>query len=414
MSVVAAKPRGVAAAHSLAVDFSQAGASRPLLREGFSAQEPEFVWSIGPRSRILLPDAASSAAAVLLLTLAPCLVEGLVTAQYIKIQVNGQDVGWQRMTGPTRLRCRIPAGVIQAGRPIELVFEHPGFLRLDRLGKGADDRPLALRFFALALHDDAEPDDAAKAIDLRPHPPAPSAATDQPLVTSFEAGGPGHACLRNAWHVDDAGHAWTAASVSRLQLPPPAFDGPVSLRIGLAPLVIGNFMTGQRLAVVVAGLMLGQFHVRHETAIAVTLPAGVLAPDEPLDIALCAPDALPMRQFQWADANQALGFELAWISIERAPLRARAALALRGDGLAELPPVALSQKFLDLPADDLRAAIQAELGISPAGLMRATMASFVILPAGEAANDLDWVRVAANAWLLNRDANAAFRAKETG
>jgi hypothetical protein len=37
------------------------------------------------------------------------------------------------------------------------------------------------------------------------------------------------------------------------------------------------------------------------------------------------------------------------------------------------------------------------------------MSSFVITPTGEDPNDLDWVRVAANAWLLNRDARDAFR-----
>jgi len=116
--------------------------------------------------------------------------------------------------------------------------------------------------------------------------------------------------------------------------------------------------------------MLGQFQVRHETAIAVTLPAGAWQAGEKLEVALCTPDALPMRQFQWPDPDQALGLELAWISVERAPLRARAATALRGDGVAEPPPLAVSQKFLDLPADELRAAIEAELGIKPADLMR--------------------------------------------
>jgi hypothetical protein len=39
------------------VDFSQEGRSRPLLREGFSGQERDFVWTIGPHSRLVLPEA---------------------------------------------------------------------------------------------------------------------------------------------------------------------------------------------------------------------------------------------------------------------------------------------------------------------------------------------------------------------
>jgi hypothetical protein len=34
--------------------------------------------------------------------------------------------------------------------------------------------------------------------------------------------------------------------------------------------------------------------------------------------------------------------------------------------------------------------------------MRGYMASYVILPNGESPNDVDWLRVAANAWLLKR------------
>jgi hypothetical protein len=377
MSQVATKPRRDAPASGFAVDFSQAGDSRPLLREGWSGQERDFVWTIGPRSRIVLPAAASSDAAALVLDIAPCLAAGLVSAQWLAVLVNGTGIGCQRIDSAAHVRCRIPAGVIKAGRPIELVFEHAGFLRLDRLSMGAEDRPLALRFYGLRLQSDAEtmPGDAlaprsgAAVIELLPHPPAPPAAT-KPIIYSFGAGEAGHDCLRSGWYTDEAGLVWSAAPVSRLHLPPPEFDGPVSLSIGLAPLIVGNFMPVQRVAVVVAGLMLGQFQVRHETAIAVTLPAGASQAGELLEVAFCTPDALPMRQFQWADPEQALGLELAWIRVERAPLRARAAVALRGDGVAEPPPVVVSQKFLDLPADELRAAIEADLGIKPADLMR--------------------------------------------
>lgn len=365
MADESALPQGAAAVY--AVDFSQEGGSRPLLREGFSGQEPDYVWAVGPRSRMILP-AGARCAGVLIIDLAPCKVEGLVTAQYLAVRVNGKDLGWQRIAGRTHLRCRIPDGVIKPGRPIELVFDHPYFVRLDLLGIGTDDRPLALRFIALRLQADAA-GSVTPTLDLLPHAAAPPSG-ETPVIYRFSADKPDHERLRGAWYTDEGARVWTAGRASGVHLPAPAFAGPVSLRIGLAPLIIGDFKAGQRVAVVAAGLMLGQFLVKQETALAVTLPAGAVQAGEVLDIAFCTPDALPMRQFAWPEPDQTLGIELAWISIERVPRRVRAAAAHRGDGLAELPPVAVSQKFLDLPAEALRAAIEAELGMTAGNLMR--------------------------------------------
>jgi hypothetical protein len=360
--------QGVSGARGFTVDFGGAGGRSPLLREGWSGQEPDGVWAIGPRSRIVLPASPASEAAVLVLDVTPCLVENLVNAQWLSVQVNGEPLGWQRIAGATRLRCRIPEGLIKAGHPIELVFGHPCFVRLDRLGIGHDDRPLALRFLSLRLDGESGSEGAAM-LPLHPTPAAPGAA-ENPVTHQFAPCEPGHAYLREGWYTDEAGLVWSAAPVSRVQLPPPSFVGPITLRIGLAPLVIGDFTPGQRVAVVAAGLMLGQFQLRQETAIGVTLPEGALPAGAPLEVALVTPDALPMRQFAWPDPDQALGVELAWISVERAPLRARAAAALRGDELAALPPVAVSTKFCGLAPDELRAAIEAELGMTQAALMR--------------------------------------------
>jgi hypothetical protein len=347
------------------VDFSEAGGSRPFLREGFSGQERDFIWTIGPHSRLVLPEAHATN---LVLNLSPCLAEGFVTAQHIEVQLNGTNLGWQRITRATHLRCLIPPGVLKPGRGIELVLKHPGFLRLDRLAMGAEDRPLALCLSALHLHADTQPPPGAAVIDLLPHPAAPPGA--ETLTHRFAQGEPGHAYLGEGWHTDEAGLVWTAAPISRLRIPAPPFPGPLCLRIGLAPLLIGDFMPAQRVAIIAGGVMLGQFDLRHDTALALSLPQAALADGEALDIALYTPNALPMRQFHWPDPDQALGVELAWISLERPPHRARAAAAIRGDGLAQPPAVAVSGKFLDLPADDLRAAIQAELGITAAELMR--------------------------------------------
>jgi hypothetical protein len=210
-------------------------------------------------------------------------------------------------------------------------------------------------------------------LELRPLPTPPSVAAHE--AYDFGNGPPTASSLGEGWHIGDDGLVCTAARISHLRLAVPGFGPPANLRIGLVPLTIKDLVPAQRLAVTAGGLMLGQFQVRGETALSIAVPPGL-----PLDsdaagalsigLAFGTPDALPMRQFAWPMPEAALGVALDWIVAEQVPPRARKAAALRGDNVYEVPPLAVSKRFLDLAAEDLHAAIASELKMTSADLMR--------------------------------------------
>jgi len=394
------------------IDFARSGNSQHVRGEGWSGQELDAVWTIGSRSTLTLPgvpahQASIPGAFILEMDINPCLALPAVRGQLLTLHVNGRKLGWARVTGPSRVRCRLPPDLLAAGEPIDIVLEHPCFVRADLLGTSTDDRPLAIRFFGMRLY----PEGLAATIDqlmpLRPNPtrldlrpamsgrsageanlPTPSAATasDQ---TIYEFG-PGHASaarLGAGWHIDAEGLLWTAATTCDMELPAPAGPGPYGLRIMLAPLIVKDLLPTQRLVVIVEGLLLGQFRLTTETALTMLLPQDLIdgiiedgahggAEDvaagrtASLRLTLLVPNALPMRQFAYDHPRHALGMAIDRIVVERVPQRLCVAALPRGDGLDILPPLAVSDRFLDLPADALRDAITAELGTSPANLMR--------------------------------------------
>jgi len=368
-------PEALLAGIGWEVDFRASGGSAAWRGAGWSAQEADGVWSVGPRSVLTLPglpkDWPDDEAATLEFDLSPCLAPPLVTAQYVSLTLNGVALGWQRVEGPARIRCAVAPGLMRAGETSVLTCEHPGFVRLDRLGAGADDRPLALRVTEVRLRRDtgnavpvAPPRPGSALLELIPFVPRLPA---DPVTYRLGGSGSPAAELRDGWHVDDDGLVWTAARVSRLVLPAAGFS-PAVLRIGLTPLLTKDLLPAQRLAVVAGGMLLGQFSVRAETALCVPLPAGV--GDGGIELIFVTPDAVPMRSFAYDRPEQSLGFVIDWIVAETPPPRLHAAASLRGDGLAEAPALAVSQRFVDVPTAELHARIEAELGVKAADLMR--------------------------------------------
>jgi hypothetical protein len=365
------------------LDFADGDSSAHSRGEGWSDREPGSVWSVGAASHLTLPPCGSAGrAAILDLDIAPCVAPPLVLGQWLAVHANGHPLGWQHITGPSQVRCHIPPEIAGAGGSIRIDFEHPCFVRLDQLGVRADDRPLALQFFALRLFPQSrEPmidtgmplRPGLQRLELRPLPSPPSTAASE--THDFRNGTPASVSLRDGWHTGDGGVVWTAARISRLGLAAPAFGAPTNLRIGLAPLTIKDLAPAQRLAVTAGGLMLAQFQLRGETSLSIAVPPGLpletdAAGQSRIGLTFSTPDALPMRQFAWNMPELLLGVAIDWIVAEQVPLRARKAAALRGDSVHEAPPLAVSRNFLDLAAEDVHGAIESELKMTAADLMR--------------------------------------------
>jgi hypothetical protein len=372
---------------ALRVDFTASGDSHAFRGEGWSGQERDAVWTLGACSTMRLPPPPDGQKLILELDINPALCLPVVRAQMLTVRVNGQTLGWQRVTGPTRLRCRIGPGLCQPGEPIDVAFEHPGFLRLDLLGKGGDDRALAIRFFGLRLYPVALGIAIDRLMPLRPGlerrdlypPPAPPAAHATPpaerVIHQFgpserEIGASGRDCLLDGWHIDAEGLVWSVATTCHLDLPMPSGPGPHNLRLGLSPLLVREVLPSQRMAVIVDGLLLGQFRLHGETALSIALPAGLDDGRPSLVLALVFPDAMPLRGFANGDPDHVLGIVLDWIAVEAVPTHLQTAVALRGDGLDRARPVLVSAQFLDIPQVSMPITVKKQLNIDLIELMR--------------------------------------------
>ncbi len=365
------------AAPALHIDFAKGGASGEIRRLGWGGQEDQGVWSTGAASTLSLSPPHWSGPLTLQIDLDPCLAPPAVQAQFLALHVNGHHAGWQLITGPSRVRCHIPAAMLHEGAPIDITLHHPGFVRQDWFGRAGEDRLLALRVFGLTLAPAAG--DSANApkplAGFAPlpllDPPSSPAAPPGPIATiSFGPGQAGAACLGPSWHTDCDGIVWSAARLCQLDLPLPPEPGPVTLRIALALLTIQDLLPNQRVAILADGVLLGQFRLRGESALCLALPRELTEGHAQIRLSFHLPDAIAMRAFAGADPQHAYALALDWIAVERPPPRLHAALSLRGDDMEDAPPLAASARFLDLAADELRAAVAAETGQKPADLMR--------------------------------------------
>jgi hypothetical protein len=359
---------------ALHIDFAEGGNGGEVRRLGWGGQEEHSVWSTGAASTLRLPPPAWSGPLTLEIDVDPCLAPPVAQGQLLALRVNGVQAGWQVIGGPSRVRCHIPAALLHDGAPIDIELHHPGFLRPDWFGRAGEDRLLGVRVFRLTLApaggESAPPGDGFAMLTLR-DPPAAPAASPGPIATiGFGPGQPGAAGLGPFWHTDADGLVWSAGRLCHLDLPLPPEPGPIALRIALAVLTVQDLLPSQRVCILADGVVLGQFRLRGETVLCLAVPRELTEGRAQIRLSFHLPDAIAMRAFAGADPQHAYALTLDWIALERPPARLHAALALRGDDMEDRPPLAASARFLDLGAEELRAAVLAETGIKPAELMR--------------------------------------------
>lgn len=354
------------------VDFHHDGNSEAYRTFGWSGQESSHVWSVGWACGLRLPPSTDNR---------PFTVEldfGIPTgrlglhAAVVRIFANDRLIGSAAVGGWTRLRCDVPDHLITQGQPIDLRFEHPCYARMDHLDLGHDDRPLGLCFYAVrvyppgmkaAMERFAPKLPEGKMVDATPHAADPGAELTEPVVYRFGTADPGRIYLREGWLHDPQGEAWADGRVCTLELPAPACRGQYLARFTFCPLYIRSFMTAQRVTILLAGAVIGQYVTGTETSLTIPLPPELFEPNGVLPIAFSVPDGLPMHPF---DPSQAPNFlSLLLTSIEIVPLlRRHAALALvRDDDVTPPMPVAVSDHFLTEPVDELPASIKAATGV---------------------------------------------------
>ncbi|WP_235705456.1 glycosyltransferase family 61 protein [Acidiphilium iwatense] len=133
------------------IDFAEAGKSQLYQREGWSFQEPQHVWAVGPRSVIVLPDVDFAAAALLELDVFALTDQSCLIARRLEVFLNGTSLGGADIAAHATISLVILPGCLLAGATNILEFHHPHCLSPRALGFGDDDRPLAFAFKRLRL-----------------------------------------------------------------------------------------------------------------------------------------------------------------------------------------------------------------------------------------------------------------------
>src|SRR4051794_6292023 len=133
------------------VDFSSRGNSAHFRGEGWSGQETDRVWAIGPSSVLRIPLQASDRPVMLEAELAPAHVPPMITGQLVRVRVNGIAMGGLRVNSRMMIRCEVAPSLTRRDGGLEIEFEFPGFYRPSLLGISDDRRPLSCWFsFACA------------------------------------------------------------------------------------------------------------------------------------------------------------------------------------------------------------------------------------------------------------------------
>ncbi len=111
------------------IDFTETGNSAFFRREGWSGQEPDRVWAIGPHAVLLVPIQASHRPVVLEVELASGQPVPKIMGQIVRIAVNGTALGHVRIASRTMIRAEIAPALIGQDGSLKIEFGFPGFWR---------------------------------------------------------------------------------------------------------------------------------------------------------------------------------------------------------------------------------------------------------------------------------------------
>ena len=127
------------------IDFSEQGNSAHFRGEGWSGQEPDRVWGIGPRSVLRVPLQSSGRSMMLEAELGPCHAPPEIVGQIVQVRVNGAVIGGSRVQALSVLRCEIDPALARPDGILEIEFECPGFYVPAGLGGSISAAPWRVR-----------------------------------------------------------------------------------------------------------------------------------------------------------------------------------------------------------------------------------------------------------------------------
>jgi hypothetical protein len=365
------------------IDFSEHGNSAHFRGEGWSGQEKDRVWGIGPRSVLRIPIQSSGRSIILEAEIGPCHAPPAVTGQIVHVRVNGVALGGVRLESPAMVRCEMAPAIARPDGVLEVEFECPGYYMPGWLGISGDKRPLSCWFnfirlyttdmFSPGPHFPASSPDIP-VIGLSPPFAGPPWANSKELPAVYTFGrtmpAPGDFRRDFRWDVSDVGEddfVVSEGSSGQLKLLAPRTSGCYVLRIDAFPVFVTEQPHVQDVTILLDGIVIGQFSLREPTAWIVPLPVELTERRDILRLTFMLPDHGRHTDFGDSSDTRATGIAVTRVSILPLPSYLTPAENLR----AEVPrPIAASGRFLMDASGDLPALVSAALGLDLISMLR--------------------------------------------
>jgi hypothetical protein len=97
------------------IDFSETGGGNSFLADGWSHQEPAFIWALGQSSDVFLPDTSGWSDVTLDLDLFPCILPPYRTVQRLHVFAGKNEIGRTDVKAPGRVEIASPDGMSWMG-----------------------------------------------------------------------------------------------------------------------------------------------------------------------------------------------------------------------------------------------------------------------------------------------------------
>ncbi len=376
----------------LVVDFASGGNSGAYRTDGWGGPESRLSWGLGPRSGLRLPAPWDRRARVLELDVNPCRHDPIACGQLLRIMVNGWSFGAHMLAQRTLIRCRLEAIVWKGCDALDVVLEHPTFFVPKRLQMSGDARPLAVSCFSVRLYAERAPRpglvlptlpaingverNVLAQMQAEPELPAgepPDAAADEPVGPPirypFGHNGAARPLTREGWALPEPHFQWTGSTFARFELPAPTMPGPLLLQLAIVPFTAPDQRPNQDIAVTLGGKVIGQFVAEAQTVLGLPLPDDLVTGQDKLQLGFHVPNAMRPIDVGLGTDSRLLGLCFHAIGVDRLVRGARRWAGRRVDEIAPQAPIAVSDMFCETPGEAVAAAVEQELGMTPAALL---------------------------------------------
>jgi hypothetical protein len=176
------------------IDFSETGGANSFLADGWSHQEPLFIWALGQTSEIVLPDTSGWSDVTLDLHLFPCILPPYRTVQRLRLRADGVEIGQAEIEAPCRVTIASPQGM-NWGRLNRLTVIHPDGIVPSELPGETDGRCLTLAFQRLTFRGRRLAGAAGDMVPKQASTPEDADVSDKDMILQFEGlGGTAQGC----------------------------------------------------------------------------------------------------------------------------------------------------------------------------------------------------------------------------